>query len=748
MKSLYTFLILLMSVFALHAQEVTIQLLDRSTQSPIEGATFEYAQQNGLSDAEGRIAFTFAEGEILVLSHTSYGAWSLTAGQVNEAIRNGRILRDELWVNLQPVTIIALRPKSEEKQTLDLDYQDKMAHDAGAILSQTAGIGVIRKSGSYGFDPVIRGFKYDQLNVVINGAQSAAAACPNRMDPPSSQIATNMADRIEILKGPYSLRYGNSFGGTINVIPVAPRFSEKTDIYGRLSGQYESNGGVLRSEGLIGMSGKRYDAGLFASWSQGADYTAGDGTTISSDFLRGSFGANLGLKLSDQQVLTLSATRNLARDADFPALAMDLRNDDTWLFNARHEVNLGRDRLQSWNTTVFATLVDHLMDNLLKPLDPRMLNASTDATTRSYGGRTEGVWQYDRSKLFLGADFRMETAEGIRVREFLMGPNAGNIFYDNAWQGGQISRTGLFAEYQWRRDGLLLVFSGRLELNNANLSDAADEFLAVNPDPEITQINPSISLGGIRNFDSGLSIGLWLGRGQRSGSLTERYINYFPVGQDPYELIGNPGLDPEVNNQVDLTFALRRKHTTISVDLFASYLQDYISSFIDSTLKPRIPSSPGVRQYLNIGEAFKTGFEIAWHQDLFAGLHHHFSVAYTYGQDLELDQALPEIPPLDIRYTLAGSYLKKKLRPEVAFRHVLMQERISPEFGETKTPAFTLLDVQVSYQITPYLQARAGVQNLFDAAYYEHLNRSVVAMQRPIFAPGRNGFVGVTVDLR
>ncbi|MEZ5022434.1 MAG: TonB-dependent receptor plug domain-containing protein [Chitinophagales bacterium] len=67
-------------------------------------------------------------------------------------------------------------------------------------------------------DPVLRGFKYDQLNIVMDGVQSATAACPNSRIPPTSQMAPNMLDRIEILKGPHALRYGSGFGGTINFI--------------------------------------------------------------------------------------------------------------------------------------------------------------------------------------------------------------------------------------------------------------------------------------------------------------------------------------------------------------------------------------------------------------------------------------------------------------------------------------------------------------------------------------------------
>jgi iron complex outermembrane recepter protein len=153
-----------------------------------------------------------------------------------------------------------------------------------------------------------------------------------------------------------------------------------------------------------------------------------------------------------------------------------------------------------------------------------------------------------------------------------------------------------------------------------------------------------------------------------------------------------------------------------------------------------------VRQFVNIGQAFKTGFEFSWHQAWFAGIQHHLSLAYTYAQDLERAEPLPEIPPLDIRFSLSGSYLKNSLRPEIALRHVATQDRISPQFGETQTPSFTLLDAQIGYQVFKSLHITAGVQNIFDAAYYEHLNRFVATMARPIYAPGRNFFLAGRIE--
>ena len=733
----------------LYAQSTqqAIKLLDQETALPIVQATYQYGEQAGASGENGLIYFRYDTESTMSLSHVNYGEWTLTEKELQAAIQQQVYYRKEVALSLYPVTIIGVRfPEQQPEAELNINYQDRMRHDAASILRQVPAFSAIQKSGNYGFDPVFRGFKYDQLNVVLNGAQSATAACPNRMDPPTSQMAPNMMERIEVLKGPHALRFGTGFGATINFIPTPLRFSDQAELYGRVSTAYESNGNLRRGESQIGFSGSNYDLSVFGSWSQGDDYTAGNGETVQADFTRGSFGTNLGLRLAANQQLRLSTIYNRARDADFPALPMDLREDDTWMFNARHDIQLNKDRLQSWNTTVFGSFVDHLMDNLLKPLDPRMMNAATLATTYNYGGRTEGVWRFGEAKLYSGFDVRVEGAEGTRERTFLMGPNAGNTLADNAWQDGRISKTALFTEYQITGGAFQYIFSGRLEWNQARIDDPSGEFTEVYTDSEVSQVNPSLSLGILRSFSPAVKTGLWLGRAQRSGSLTERFINYFPVGQDPFEMLGNPQLDPEVNNQVDLTFQwTANDKSVLDIDLFAAYLQDYISSVIDPTLSARLPMSPGVRRFVNIEDAFKTGLEISWTQQLLAGLQHQLGVAYTYGQDLERDEPLPEIAPLDFRYVLSGNYLKGRLRPELSLRYVAEQARVSTEFGETVTPDFALLDVEVGYQLTETLSINAGVNNLFDENYFEHLNRSVRGTANPIFAPGRNVFANLNL---
>ena len=737
--------LLLLSTYSSNAQSASsFQLLDFESGNPIIGVSYQYGDQQGITAEDGIIELVFIENLDLEFSHVSYGRWKLNSEELREVMSAGFVKRAESIINILPVTIIGIRGESLTSGTVNIDDEGRISHDGGSLLNQTPEVAGIRKSGSYGFDPVLRGFKQEQIKILIDGCQSSIAACPNRMDPPTSQIAPNMTDYVEIMKGPHSLRYGNGIGGTVNYVSTKPSFSEKGKLFGRVTGGYESNGNIYRGEGLIGFKGKKYNLSFYGSWSEGGNYVDGDGKEVLARFKRGSAGTNLAFKLSEKQTLTLSVTRNFARNVDFPALPMDLINDDTWMVNLQHGIYFSNRSLQSWKTTIYGTYVDHLMNNYLKEITPRIVNAETAANTVSAGGRTEGRWNFNENQLFVGGDYRYESAEGIRTREFLMGPNEGKILTDNAWQQGNISNEGLFAEYHLNEQSWLFIFSGRLGFNQSKLNDPAPEFTEVQGDSKTSQINPGLSLGGIKQFVNGFKIGLWLGHAQRSASLTERFINSFAVGQDAYEMLGNPYLDPEANNQIDLTFSYESSSAVLSLNLFTSFVNNYISSVIVDSIAPKLPTSPGVREYTNIDNAFLTGFEFSWSQKIAVGIQHQLAIAYTYGQNTTNVEPLPEIAPLDFRYALFGSYVKDKLKPKIAFRYVMEQDRIAESFGETTSPGFFLLDIDLSYSISKTIRVTAGVYNLLNETYYEHLNRTVRGSDGPIYAPGTRFLITIS----
>ncbi len=745
---LVLFVFLCMPIMAI-SQETPIKITDAISDEPLSFVHFKYGNQKGSASLSGEIHIAYQTGEWLQLSHISYGNLSFSDKEVNQAIEIGilAVERQEAF-NLQPVIIIALHPERKEVQTMQLNYRQHLSHDAGLILQNSTFISGIRKSNSYGFDPVMRGFKYDQLNIVVDGVQGATAACPNRMDPPTSQVSPNMTERIEVLKGPFALRYGNSFGGTINFVGGKPAFLSKTKYSGRMSSGYESNGAVLNTEAYAGISTQKINFKLFGAWANGHDYKDGMDESIAAGFSRGNLGAKFAYQLSANQLLQGSVTRNRSRDIDFPSLPMDLRKDDALLINLSHQLIFKDAVLQKWQTSLYGTYVDHHMDNLLKPLDPRILNASTAAETKNYGGRTELEFLGANSRIFTGLDVKIEEAKGIREREFIMGTNAGKIFYDNAWQNGKISHSGLFFEYRYALRDYILVAATRLELNHATVLDGAAEFIAVYPETTVTQFNPSLSLGVTKYWAGTLSGSVWLGRAQRSGSLSERYINYFPIGIDPYEMLGNPNLKPEVNNQADISLDYKNNTTNISLNFFAAYLQNYISSVIDTSLTARLPSSPGVRQFTNLDKALLSGFEFSFKQAMPASLLLEVAMAYTHGMDLSNKNPLPEIPPIDLRLTLSGNYFDSRLFPEIMFRHVGAQNRVAASFDEQKTPAFNLFDISLTYQMSKMISLNAGVKNLFDEAYYEHLSRGMrTSPPKPLYAPGRSFYLRLNLNL-
>ncbi|MCW0482780.1 TonB-dependent receptor domain-containing protein [Gaoshiqia sediminis] len=727
-------------------QQTRLRLTDQTSREPVSGATFECGNTKGISDESGFIRIGLTESSTLIISHVQYGKQTFTAAQIKQAKKTGLLELTAKSHLLQPVTFLQLHASAGEQESMYFRVEDQLAHDAGQLLEQFSSISGIRKSGAYGFDPVLRGFKYDQINLVIDGVQGATAGCPNRMDPASSQVPLNMIVRAEVLKGPHSLRYGSAFGGTVNFKSADLWFSDQPHLSGRISSSYETNGNIYRAEGVAGFSSKVTDLKLFGSYSTGTDYTDGDGIDIPANFNRRNVGGKLGVKLSGSQNLSVMVANNYASNVDFPSLAMDLRKDNTWLFNLAHAAQFHKRKLTSWHTHLYTTLVDHLMDNLDKVMTPRMVDANTAAKTYNAGGRTELRFDFNLGWLYAGTDMRIENAEGNRDRTMLMGPMTGQTLTDHVWQDALVRKNGLFAEYHYQQSNYHLVFSGRLELNHAEAQNPDTNFKNLYGDLASDLINPSFSAGGTYMLSQSASVGLWLGSAQRSPGLAERYINFFPIGLDPYELVGNPDLKAETNNQADIVFSYKKEKTDINITVYASLLQHYISSEIRSDLQPRMATAPGVRQFVNIDKAVHTGFEFSWTQMFGTHFQQITELAYTYGKNRVTDEALPEIPPMEFRYRLMGSFIQQKLQAEISFRHSFKQDRIAASYGENKTPTFQVIDLKTSYRITPDLSFRTGINNLLNEAYYEHLSRNINGSTRPLYSPGRSFYFSLAFN--
>ncbi|MBT8305879.1 MAG: TonB-dependent receptor, partial [Maribacter sp.] len=221
-------------------------------------------------------------------------------------------------------------------------------------------------------------------------------------------------------------------------------------------------------------------------------------------------------------------------------------------------------------------------------------------------------------------------------------------------------------------------------------------------------------------------------------------------GQDPYEYIGNPNLDAEINNQFEIGFKGKLPFTETSSDRFIysssfyySFYENYIVAVIDETqtrkfMPTREPVNPKV--FRNLDKAYKTGFELAAGVDFLKDFNFTTELANVYAKNKDLNESLPLVPPLTTRFKLG--FEKERFWANVHYTLTAKQDNISESFGENPTPAYEVMDIRLG--IVPIKNLTLGIAalNVFDKTYNNHLNFSFNNQADfraiPINDPGRN----------
>jgi hemoglobin/transferrin/lactoferrin receptor protein len=105
------------------------------------------------------------------------------------------------------------------------------------------------------------------------------------------------------------------------------------------------------------------------------------------------------------------------------------------------------------------------------------------------------------------------------------------------------------------------------------------------------------------------------------------------------------------------------------------------------------------------------------------------------------EEALPGIPPLESRFGVQVHQPGERPRwgLELSARVVDEQDRIAATLREQRTPGFTTLDLRSYCRPADNLSLIAGVENLTDKQYQEHLDI------RRVFQPGISFYFGSEV---
>ena len=745
-------LLLFVSLSLLGQQSKTFQLIDSETGVAIVGATIFYGDEYAVSDEIGMFLLNMNSGTSvqIVVSHVGYEPTELLLESNDEHIRQIAIksnikLLEEVLISTDQRPLMAQRRLDQDEIMKD------NPKNVGDIFGNKSGFGIVKRGG-YAMDPVFRSFKYEQLNLIYDGGVYISNACPNRMDPASTQISPAEIDRIELVKGPYTVRYGQTMGGLINIITNRPPASEMLTFGGELEGGYEVNGNGITGRGALTAVSEKFDLSLQGGAISFDDYKNGNGDLVPSSFSTYNYAVKAGLNPSSNQRLQLSWRQSFGKDISHASLPMDSPKDNSSVFVIDYGIRLPEKTMSSLNVKGYYTFVDHLMTNEQRP-NFKMVEAVAPVTSTTYGGRVELGWTLsEKTLLKSGVDLRSVSKAGERYRTVkMMNGNPVNPpkeFVDNIWQdswqhnGGAFLEAHMLLSNQWE-----LLLGGRVDYVTSGIDDPAEDFVALygTVDP-VNEVNTSLTSSLNYNFGENGLVQLSLGRGTRAPDLTERYINHFNVGMDAYEYVGDPNLKSEINNQVDLTYRNGIGKTYWNVGVFYSLMQHYISAVVDESLPRKyMPMNEPrfAKRFVNLDRAWQTGFDAEIGFNLTNELSMLLGGYYTFAHNDDFDEPLPEIPPLtglaSIRYSKSNHWVEFK------GRIVAEQDRVADSFDEQSTPGFSVFDLMGGYTVSKNFDVTLALKNIFNANYFEHLSRPYRNQSETgmFYEPGRSMRIGL-----
>ncbi|CAD5108056.1 TonB-dependent copper receptor [Zestomonas carbonaria] len=638
--------------------------------------------------------------------------WSVQAallGTLAAPLHADELVADEL--QLTPLVITSVAPESPLTVVTDprQPRQPVPASDAADYLKTIPGFAAARSGGVNG-DPVFRGLFGSRLKLLTNGGEMLGA-CPGRMDAPSSYISPESYDRLTVIKGPQTVRWGPGASAATVLFEREPERFEKPDwrLDARLLGG--SNGRFDRALDAAAGSQEGY-VRLLANRSQSDDYQDGDGDRVPSRFDKWNTDVVLGWTPDADTLLELSAGGGDG-EARYAGRGMDGAQFKRESLGLRLVKSHLGDVLDEIEAQVYYNYADHVMDNysLRTPSGHGMMGMpmAHAVDRRTLGGRLSATWRWDGVELVGGVDAQRNEHRGR------MGMGI-DTYRDQPWEkDAALHNYGAFGELTWfvAEQGRLI---GGLRLDRASAKDYRQRIgSGANPSAGDTR-NDTLSSGFVRYehdlADSPTTLYAGLGHAQRFPD----YWELFSPTNGPADTANAfVGVDPEKTTQLDVGAQFQGEKLDAWVSAYAGEVRDYIL----------FDYSEGRSRARNV-TARIAGAELGAGYPLAENWKGEASLAYAWGENRTDRRALPQIPPLEARFGL--TYERGDWSAAGLWRLVAAQGRIAEgqgnvvgkDFGESA--GFGVLSFNGAYRLSANLKVSAGVDNLLDKAYAEHLN--------------------------
>ncbi|WP_244857016.1 TonB-dependent copper receptor [Aromatoleum bremense] len=600
-------------------------------------------------------------------------------------------------------TVVVTAPAVEAPLTVTTDpkapRQPLPAHDGADLLKSIPGFAVIRKGGTDG-DPVFRGMSGSRLGILLDG-QEILGGCGGRMDPPTAYVYPESYDRVTVLKGPQSVLY--MAGSSAGVVLFERDIRRMTEAGGRVNGSL-TFGSWGRNDQLLDVHGGNpaFYAQAVATRSDSDNYEDGDGKEVHSFYTRWSTSAALGWTPDDDTRLELSLGRS-----DGEAAYADRTMDGTRFERENAGLKFERKNLspllRKVEAQAYYSYIDHVMDNFslrrLAPGSMKMLS-NPDRTTR--GGRFSATLApADQLQFIVGVDAKDDEHTARGTPAYRSRPRDEDLSFE---------RRGAFAEGTYLLNDAQRVIAG-LRVDDHESKDHRRTSATRGRTASDTLTS------GFARYESEYAdgAGTWyagLGHAERFPDFWEFLRANGAAGQSFVSL------QPEKTTQLDLGTLWSSGEWSASVSGFYGKVDDFI------LLKWTAPA--GVR---NI-DATTYGLEsdVAWRfarNWMVTG-----SLAWVRGNNDTDHKALAQQPPLEAR--LAVEYNDNVFSYGALLRLVAEQDRFDVGSGGIvangmdlgPTSGFALLSLNAGWRPSKSVLLTAGVDNVFDRTYREHLSKS------------------------
>ena len=652
-----------------------------------------------------------------------------------------------------------------------------------------------RRRSPLGFDPRIRGYYFGQVFTTLDGGYTMPAR--EDLDGLLSKIDPFLIGNVQVISGPYGLRHGSGFAFVnVDTIPT-PRY-ECPENHLRLGTHVRTNGGQTYNTATLYGGGRRTGYYINTGYRKGSDFRAGNGLAIPSSYEAFNLMGAVGTDLDDDTRMITRFTHVNEGETEYAGQFFDI--DDLKYYGINHSIiHRNREsgfgyRVDGWfNGSVFdgdtrnagkrrsdfAVLqrVDSaLSDGVFTPGPDSGDGFTGDVEGRliAYGFRAGVTQEFgEGTSVGAGADFRylrQRIRERYDLSDFGMNDINANL------PTGELFDPGIYSEGSWAitpfwrlAGGARVAFVSTQARRSQVLPDS--NFREPQFPPEIGDINRDLSASDVlTSFYVTNDVELdpnWRGRlgagyAERVPNLFDRYADgiFLATIQNGFsKIVGNPELDKERNWQVDVRLDADYEFVRGRIGGFHAWITDYVTYAANEIIDP---SGARVLQSLNTDLATLTGFEAYGEADLTPGVQCFGSLAYLDGRDREINAPLPGIYPLEGRLGLRWVDLADANRwgLEWGWRIVDNQGRLGtlrsageglpPVPVETATPAFAVSYLRGYARPTDRMSLTAGIENLFDRTYREHLDLRLPSDgmfgNTFVLSPGFTPYFGVEVD--